>query len=66
MLKIREREKKKKQQQIDTIYLSSLGCTAIPVSPNIVSIRVVATVIFSSTKKQLNKNTNKTIKNKNF
>ena len=31
-----------------TLYLESFGCTAIPVSPSIVSKRVVATIIFSS------------------
>ena len=34
-----------------TLYRWSLGCTAIPVSPSIVSIRVVATSIFSSENK---------------
>jgi hypothetical protein len=32
-----------------TLYRGSLGCTAIAVSPSIVSGRVVATIIFSST-----------------
>ena len=32
------------------LYLSSSGCTATAVSPNIVSIRVVATTISSSVK----------------
>jgi len=35
-------------EKVKTLYRSSFGCTAIPVSPIIVSIRVVATVKVSS------------------
>lgn len=44
-----------------TLYLTSSGCTAIAVSPNIVSIRVVATTISSSVNNNNNNNINNNI-----